>query len=106
MKREERAKQFMAFDAMKGLNEEFRKSEEKHARVQKRELSDEIYEKNSKVILKLKKGMKVELCCYHAFHEVKKTGTLTKINHAYKYLVVNEEKIFFDDIYSIRIIDE
>ena len=41
MTRQERAKQFMPFDAMKGLQEALRAREEQHARVEKRELSEE-----------------------------------------------------------------
>lgn len=105
MTREERAKQFMPFDAMKGLQKALREREERHSRVEKRELSDEIYEKNSKVLLKVQKGMKVELYYFHAFHNKRKVGTVTKVDRIYKYLKLEEEKIFFDDIYAIRIID-
>ena len=41
MMREERAKQFAPFDAMKGLQEALRDREERHSRVEKLEISEE-----------------------------------------------------------------
>ena len=37
----DRAKQFMPFDAMKGLKEALRDREERHSRVEKRDLSED-----------------------------------------------------------------
>ena len=55
----ERAKQFMPFDAMKGLNEALREREEKHLRVEKRELSEEAAARLSATIGKVSRGMVV-----------------------------------------------
>lgn len=41
MTRENRAKQFMPFDAMKGLAEALKDREERHSRVQKHGVSEE-----------------------------------------------------------------
>ena len=41
MTRQERAKQFMPFDAMKGLQEALRDREERHSRVERHGISDE-----------------------------------------------------------------
>ena len=41
MTRQERAKQFMPFDAMKGLKEALAIREERHNRVENRELSED-----------------------------------------------------------------
>ena len=50
MRREDRAKQFMPFDAMKGLQEALRDREERHSRVPKHEVSEKIAEKISQII--------------------------------------------------------
>ena len=42
---------------------------------------------------------------YCRFHDVEKSGTVTAINYAYRFLKVDEEKIVFDDIYGITMID-
>ena len=60
MNRQERAKQFMPFDALKGLKEALKAKEEKLTRVAKRELSEEQQEILSEVITQLEKGMLVK----------------------------------------------
>lgn len=101
MTREERAKQFAPFDAMKGLREAMRDREERHTRTERHDVSEEDAERNSTVLAKLKKGSPVAVECYNAFHDVTKEGRITEINTAYRYLKLNGEKIFFEDIYSI-----
>ena len=94
MMREERAKQFQPFDAMKGLQEALRDREERHSRVERHE-----------VFAKLTKGMHVQLDCYSKFHDVTKKGTITEISTVFRYLKLGKEKIFFCDIYDITITD-
>ena len=53
MMRQERAKQFMPFDAMKGLQEALRDREERHSRVEKHDISEEQMEKNSEIFMRL-----------------------------------------------------
>ena len=105
MTRAERAKQFAPFDAMKGLQEALRDREERHLRVERHEISEEMAEHNSKVILKLERGMKVEIYCYSAFHDVVKRGRITDVDIPFRSLKLDAERIWFDDIYSITITD-
>ena len=51
MNRQDRAKQFMAFDALKGLQEELRIREERRTRVEKRHLTEEQHTKLIKQLL-------------------------------------------------------
>lgn len=103
MTREQRAKQFMPFDAMKGLQEALRDREERHSRVERHGISEEEQEALSAVMNKLSKGDKIRISYYSHFHDVEKYGTVTAINYAYRFLKVDEEKIVFDDIYKITI---
>ena len=105
MTRAERAKIFAPFDAMKGLQEALRDREERHLRVERHEVSDEQAEHNSAVLLKLQRGMKVELSCYCAFHDVVKRGRITDIDLTFRKLKLDNEQIWFDDIYSIEVVD-
>ena len=105
MTRAERAKQFAPFDAMKGLQEALRDREERHSRVEKHDITEEMEERNSKVFLKLQRGMKVEIFYYCAFHDVVKRGTITDVDYTFRHLKLDTERIWFDDIYSIRITD-
>lgn len=88
---------------MKGLQEALREREERHARVERHDISEEAAERNSLVIAKLNKGMRVSVSCYSAFHDVVREGTVTELSTAFRYLKLDGEKIFFDDIYEIEI---
>ena len=104
MTRGERAKQFMAFDAMKGLNEALHEREERHLRVEKRELTEETIEQISKQLKKIKKGDKVEVLYFKDYHEQTVIGIVTKLDYAFKSITVGDERIDFDDIYLIKIL--
>ena len=56
MNNQERAKQFMPFDALKGLKEALKDREERRTRVPKIELSDDMADELSRVMAR------VELC--------------------------------------------
>lgn len=105
MTRAERAKQFAPFDAMKGLQEALRDREERHSRVDKHGISEEDAEANSRTMLRLQRGMKVEISYYKAFHDVIRTGTVTYLNTALRRLKLDDEPILFDDIYTLKIMD-
>ena len=105
MTRGERAKIFAPFDAMKGLQEALLEREERHLRVARRELSEEAAERNSRVLLKLERGMEAEIRCYSAFHEVVRRGRVTEIDFTRRRLVLGEEAVCFEDLYSIEITD-
>lgn len=101
----ERAKLFMPFDAMKGLTEALREREERHLRVEKRELSEEAAARLSANIGKVKRGDAVWVEYYRAFYEVTLQGTVSKIDTVYRYLVIGDERIYFDDLYKLKIIN-
>ncbi len=103
MTRQERAKIFAPFDAMKGLQEALRDREERHLRVERHDISEEQEEHNSEVLAKLTRGMHVRLDYYSAFHDVSSEGIVTDINTVYRFLKLGTEKIFFCDIYDINI---
>ena len=91
-----RAAQFLPFDALKGLTEEIQSRIEKRTRVERKEISS--------VLCKLEKGMGIKLTFYSAGHYYEVEGVFEKINFPYHYLIVNQQKIFFDDIYEICIV--
>lgn len=99
----ERAKLFAPFDAMKGLKEALRDREERHARVARHEISEEQAEENSRAILRLKRGMEIEVYCHLSFHDVVKRGVVTDLDLALRKLKLNGKNILFDDIYTITI---
>lgn len=101
----DRAKQFQPFDAMKGLQEALRDREERHLRAQKISVAEDVERENDAVLCRIKKGMTVAVYCYSGFHHVTKTGIVSLISPTYRYLTINGERIFFDDIYSLAILD-
>lgn len=105
MTRAQRAKQFLPFDAMKGLQEALRDREEHHSRVEKREITEEMREANSAVFLRMQKGDTVRLSYFRRFHEALAEGRVTSIDIPNKYFLLGEEKIFFEDVYDIAIMD-
>lgn len=104
MTRENRAKQFMPFDAMKGLAEALRDREERHSRIPKHDISEEAQEHISQVLLHVEKGSKVFLEYYSNFHDVEKEGIVSDMNRDLHFFRVDEEKILFDDLYDIQMI--
>ena len=93
MTRQERAKQFMPFDAMKGLQEALRDREERHSRVPKHEVSEEIAEKISDILTILKPGMGVTVEYYKAFHDVANRGVVAKVDTVYKYIIIGKAEL-------------
>ena len=91
---------------MKGLQEELRDREERHTRVEKREISEEEIERNSKILLKLKPGMEIVLEYYCAFHDVRRRGRVDLVDIPFRRLKLDGETIWFDDIYAIAITDK
>jgi len=104
MMREERAKQFAPFDAMKGLQAALRDREERHARVERHDISEEQTARNSEVFAQLTRGMAVRLNCYRAFHDITVTGTVSEISIPFQYLKLGTDKYMFRDIYEIEAI--
>ena len=105
MTQAERAKQFAPFDAMKGLQEALRDREERHARVERHDISEEQIEKNSEVLSQVSRGTRVRLECFYAFDVIGVSGSVTVIVTVFRYLKIGTEKFPFSDIYSIEILD-
>ena len=102
MNKANRAAQFNAFDALKGLQEALREKEDKQSRVKKRELSEEEQENLSCELAKIERDNKVKVVFYYSGHYVELAGIVKEINVVYHYVVINQAKIFFDDICEIK----
>ena len=103
--RTERAKQFMPFDALKGLQEELRIREERRTRVKKIELSEERMDEISSILTKVDRYARVSVQFYSNGHYLKIESEVSEINSIYRFIRLGESKIYFDDIYSIEIIE-
>lgn len=99
-----RAAQFLPFDALKGLSEELQERIERRTRIQKHDFTDERKEELSKVLCKIVSGTMVRINFYHNGHYYDIEGEVSKANPIYQFLIIGQQKIFFDDIYDIAII--
>lgn len=103
MNKANRAAQFAPFDALKGLQEALREKEEKHLRVQKAELSEEMAEEISAKLRKLEKGVNVKVTFYYKGHYVTLQGKVTEKSDVFKYLKIDSFKIYYDDLIEVGI---
>ena len=100
----DRAAQFQPFDALKGLQEELRVREERRTRVEKKEITEERAESISTQLIKIYKRSDVEIVFYRGGHYYNLQGSVVDKNDIYKYLVIGQEKIFYDDIYDLKLL--
>lgn len=99
MDRAERAKQFMPFDALKGLKAALREKE--RIVVEKKELSEEKGEELDRILHALQQKDMVTVIYFQQDEYVKVTGMVSRIDLTAKVLKVVNTKIDFDDIYDI-----
>lgn len=96
----DRAKQFLPFDALKGLQEALREKEIEHE--EKRELSEESLMELEKEFNKLEKGSNVKIKYYKNRKYVDITGIVTNIDYIKKKIQINKtENINMCDIIKI-----
>ena len=102
MNREERTKQFMPFDAVKGLGKALKLKEYEHERVQKGDLAEEEIAKISKVLKEAEKGDVAKVKYFEDGHYFDVVGEI-KIDFIDQKIKINEKTIKFDDIFEIFI---
>ena len=102
MSREDRAKQFAPFDALKGLSKALRLKEFQHERVLKGDLSEEQVSEISKTLLNIENSDLVEISYFLDGHDYKIIG-YCKICFDDRIIEIEEKKIKFENIRSIVI---
>lgn len=97
-----RAKQFMMFDAMKGLTEAIAEREESY--TPRKELSESRIEEINKMLQMLQKGDRVNLLYYCSYGRQYReaTGIIVRIDLFWNELQVGETVIGFSEIDEIR----
>ena len=99
MSREDRAKQFMPFAALKGYSEALRRKEK--VVVEKMELSDEYKEELDRKLRQVHKNDMITIVYYHKEEYLKLTGMVSRIDETARILKIVNTKIDFDDLYEI-----
>lgn len=100
MSREDRAKQFMPFAALKGYPEALRKKEK--IVVPRAEVSEEYAEVLDRKLRKVKKKDIITVIYFYNGEYLKKTGMVSRIDETARVLKIVNTKIGFDDIYDIE----
>ena len=102
MSRQDRAKQFAPFDALKGLHEAMKIKEFEHEMISKNDLSEEEIKAISDVLMQIKKNDEVNIEFFRDGHIVKLTGR-SKIDILNQKIFVGAFVIEFNDIRSIKL---
>lgn len=100
MTKEERAKQFMPFAALKGYPEALRRKEK--IVVSRMELSDEYKEMLDWKLRQVQKNDMITVTYFCKNEYLKQTGMVSRIDETARILQVVNSKIPFEDIYEIE----
>lgn len=101
MSREERAKQFMPFAALKGHMEALQRREK--IVVERRELSEEYKAELDFALHQVRKNDIVTVVYFCKDEYLKMTGMVSKIDETARILKVVNTKIAFEDLYELEI---
>lgn len=96
----DRAVQFGAFAALTGYYDIIEKRSEIIPR--RRELSEDMAEILSETISHIKRGSEISVCHFTENGYVSTDGIVSDINFEKRFLVIDDKKILFDDIYEIN----
>lgn len=99
MNREDRAKQFMPFAALKGYPEALRKKEK--IIVPKIEMSPEYQEELNRKLLRVEKSKIVTVIYFEKGEYLKVTGMVSRLDETARLIKIVNTKISFDDLYDI-----
>ena len=98
--RADRARQFLPFDALKGLNEALRSKEIEYE--DRKDLSEEEEEKISNILLSLESGNNIRVKYYYKRQYILLKGIIKKIDPIKKQILFIDENIIqFNDIIEI-----
>lgn len=97
----DRAKQFMPFSALKGLDEALHEKE--RIVVEKAELSEESAENIANTLKIIEKGTYVSVVYYSDGEYVSAEGIVTELDKTFRKMTVVKKEICFDDIYKILV---
>ena len=100
MDRAERAKIFMPFARLKGYYDLILAQEDGHE--VRRQVDDETAVKISDKLNRINKGSSIKVEYYESVNYITEKGKISRIDYSYKLLVVNKQKIWFDDIMDIE----
>lgn len=110
MDRADRAKQFMPFDALKGLREALAEKERELTLVTRRELSEESRAELDRQMCRIRVGDVITVEYYQRGEYVRQTGSVTRISANRREIRIGdkwrgEQRICADDIYELQMVE-
>ena len=96
----ERAKQFLPFDTLRGFKNEIRKKEK--IIVPKKKLFEESARELSYKLNQIKKGMIIKIVYFKNDEYIECEGMVSKIDKSQKIVIIVKTLIEFKDIYTIN----
>lgn len=100
MRRQDRAKQFMPFAALKGYTEALRRKEK--ILVPRKELAPDYQEELDREFKKIRKNDMISVIyfCHGEYRKI--TGLVSKIDKNKRKLTIVHTEISLDDLYAVR----
>ena len=98
----DRARQFLPFDALKGLRDAILIKDYEHERLKKKDISEDKMNEMSNILINLEKNDVIEIT-YFTNGVYKKIKGCAKIKLEENLILVNKEKINLDDIFDIKL---
>ena len=102
MIREERARQFMPFDALTGFKEALKEKEKVH--IARKELSDEVNEELSMKVKAMDINKIIEVTYYDGDKYTKIEGKVNKIDKLNRRIIISSKEINLFDVIGIEIV--
>lgn len=101
MSRQERAKQFMPFAALKGYEDALRKKEK--VTVPKAQLCPERQEELDRILRQIQRNDIVTAVYFQEGEYVRLTGMVSRIDGTARILKIVDTKIDFEDLYEVEV---
>ena len=98
-----RAKQFMPFAAVAGLEQALRKKEYELGLISKPEISEEMAEETDRKLCELKKGDDVRVTYYREGEIITTRGAYLKFDEMRRIMIIGDIEISIYDILSMEI---
>lgn len=102
MSNSQRAKQFMPFDALRGLKEAIAAKEK--ISIPKKELAEDMVREINSILVDLRKGQNVTVVYYNDYEEeyLQLTGAVEKVDSYWKLFQIGNIAIDFEEISEIH----
>lgn len=101
MSRQERAKQFMPFAALKGYEDALRRKEK--VTVPKAQLCPERQEELDRILRQIQRNDMVTAVYFQEGEYVRLTGMVSRIDGTARILKIVDTKIDFEDLYEVEV---